>query len=78
MLCSVPPWTIPPTLKASSTTSAQVTLAGCSLSLKLQAHTLKVRTPKASLTDLLLPDTSGLVNGTISHLAARFIISELL
>ena len=51
--------------------------SGCRPSLKLQAHTLKVRTPKQGLlTDLLLPDTSGLVNGTTSHLAARFTVSE--
>lgn len=75
MLCSVPAWTTP-VLTASSCTSAQVTLAAAFC--KLQAHALKVRMPKQGLSDRSAPsNASGLVNGTTSHLAARFIVSRI-
>ena len=69
MLCSVLPWTIPPVLMASSTTSAQVTVAAAFCLSFRPMHSKSGRPSKASLTDLLLPNASGLVNGTTSHLA---------
>ena len=76
MLCSVLPWTIPPVLMASSTTSAQVTVAAAFCLSFRPMYSKSGRPSKASLTDLLLPNASGLVNGTTSHLAPRFIVSE--